>query len=268
MRHPWAHAEAYESYVGRWSRLVATTFLEWLGARPSAAWLDLGCGTGALTDAILKQTAPSTVRGEDPSEAQIAYARRHVVDPKVWFAIGNAMAIASPDDSYDYVVSALALNFIPDLSKGMAEMKRVTREGGSIAGYVWDYANGMELLRYFWDVATELDSTAKDLHEGIRFPICAPEPLQDLCARAGLRNIEVVPIDVRTTFVDFDDYWSPFLGGQGPAPEYTMSLPEVERDRLRDLLNERLPKEPDLTIRLTARAWAFRARHDSLIPLE
>jgi SAM-dependent methyltransferase len=158
------------------------------------------------------------------------------------------------------VVSGLVLNFIPDQPAALLEMARVTGKGGVIAAYVWDYAGKMELMRFFWDAAVELDPNAAKLDEGIRFPLCRPEALEKLFAGAGLKEAEVKPIDIPTSFVDFDDYWQPFLGGQGPAPAYAMSLDETARARLRRRIRERVPTEANGSIPLTARAWAARAR--------
>jgi hypothetical protein len=152
------------------------------------------------------------------------------------------------------------LNFVPDAAGAVGEFARVASPDATVAAYVWDYAGDMQLMRYFWDVATELDVSIADRDEGRRFPICRPDTLSDAWSRAGLRDVEVRAIDVDTVFADFDDYWSPFLGGQGPAPSYAMSLPAAERDRLRDTIHARLPVAADGTIALIARAWAVRGR--------
>lgn len=172
--------------------------------------------------------------------------------------MGDARAITTPGATYDYVVSGLVLNFIPDPASALDEMKRVARVGGMVAGYVWDYASGMEMIRYFWDAASELDARARDLDEVVRSTLGTPEALRALWKGSGLREVEVVPLVVSTVFEDFDDYWRPFLGGQGPAPGYNMSLSEEARARLRELLRERLPAQRDSSIRLRARAWAAR----------
>jgi hypothetical protein len=138
-------------------------------------------------------------------------------------------------------------------------MSRVAGDGGTVAAYVWDYAGRMEFMRFFWDAAAELDPNASNLDEGVRFPLCRPDALEALHIRAGLRDVRVTSIEIRTDFVDFDDYWRPFLGGQGPAPAYSMSLDETARGRLRDLLRRRLPVKPDGSISLIARAWACSA---------
>src|SRR3990172_6322891 len=256
----WAAGDLYEPYVGRWSRLVAREFLSWLSVPANKDWLDVGCGTGALTQVILEAATPHRVKGIDPSAGFIGYAKARTTSPLTSFAVGDAQSLPVEAASVDAVVSGLVLNFVPEPSRAVAEMARAVRPGGVVAAYVWDYAGKMELMRHFWDAAVALDPAAIDLGEGRRFPICAPKPLSELFARAGLEAVEVRPIDVPTRFRDFDDYWSPFLGGQGPAPGYTMSLSEDRRNRLRDRIRSNLPVSPDGTIRLIARAWAVRGR--------
>lgn len=255
----WASGDAYEPYVGRWSRLVAREFLEWLSVAPGKQWLDVGCGTGALTGTILALAAPARVMGVDPSEGFLGYARRHVDDRRAVFAVGSAMSLPAQDGSFDAVVSGLVLNFVPDPPAGAGEMVRVTRAAGVVGAYVWDYA-GMELIRSFWDAAVDLDPEAGSLAEAGRFPLGRPEPLRALFEGAGLADVEVRAIDVPTPFRDFDDYWAPFLGGQGPAPSYLLSLPEERRVAVRERVRSMLPIAPDGTIDLTARAWAAAGR--------
>jgi len=160
----------------------------------------------------------------------------------------------------DVAVAGLVLNFVPDTARGVAEMARVTRPGGTVSAYVWDYAGKMELMRYFWDAVVTLDRDARALDEGTRFPICRPEPLAALFNSAGLRDVETRAIDVPTHFKDFDDYWTPFLSGQGPAGTYAVSLDYERQSILRDFIRGRLPKEKDGSIKLIARAWAVRGR--------
>jgi SAM-dependent methyltransferase len=254
----WTVGTAYEAYVGRWSRRVAVVFLRWLDLPAGRSWLDVGCGTGALTKAVLETAGPSLVVGVDPADGLLANARAGVLDPRVSFQAGDARSLPLPDRRFDAVVSGLALNFVPDPPQAVAEFARVTTSGGTAAAYVWDYADGMAMMRYFWDAATALDAAAGALDEGRRFPLCRPEPLQELWTGAGLADVEVRPIEIATEFADFADFWTPFLGGQGPAPAYVMSLAEDHRDALRDSLRARLPVGADGTIALTARAWAVR----------
>jgi SAM-dependent methyltransferase len=196
----------------------------------------------------------------DPAEGFVEFASERVHDPRVAFDVAKAHQLPGDDGSYDFSVSGLVLNFVPNPSGALHEMRRVTRTGGLIAAYVWDYAKGMELMRYFWNAATELDGNAATLDEGIRSPICNPETLSALWAEAPLHDVIVEPIDIDTVFRDFDDYWSPFLGGQGPAPSYTMSLDEPAREELKSLLRQQLPTKDDGSIPLRARAWCVQGR--------
>jgi SAM-dependent methyltransferase len=254
----WERGNPYEQYVGRWSRQVAPLFLTWLNIPAGKKWLDVGCGTGALCAAIVDRCSPSSVVGVEPSVGFLKSANENLAGSAA-FHQGSATALPLGDASVDVVVSGLVLNFVPDPHAALAEMARVTGKGGVIAAYVWDYAGKMELMRYFWDAAVELDPNAATLDEGIRFPLCRPEALEDLFVAAGLEDIEVRSIDIATPFANFDDYWRPFLGGQGPAPAYVMSLTETARERLRDLIRERIPLMANGSIALTARAWAMRA---------
>jgi SAM-dependent methyltransferase len=255
----WATGEAYEPYVGRWSRLVAPEFVRWLGPSPGNDWVDVGCGTGELSEAILRVAAPRSIRGVDPSDGFIAFARNRFRDDRVTFTTGHAQNLPFEDGSTDVVVSGLVLNFVEDPVAAVAEFVRVTRAHGRVAAYVWDYADAMQMLRYFWDAAGEMDPAAKELDEGRRpFSICGADALRDLFAGEGLQRVESRPIDVPTVFADFDDYWSPFLAGQAPAPQYAMSLSEERRDELRDRIRERLPIASDGSISLIARAWAVK----------
>jgi SAM-dependent methyltransferase len=254
----WDIGDAYEPYVGRWSRPVAREFLGWLAAPPGRRWLDVGCGTGALAETVLALAAPSEVVGIDPSPAYVAFARGRVANPRARFDVGDARALRAPTAAFDAVVSGLVLNFVPEPDRAVSEMARVARPGGVVAAYVWDYAEGMRMMRHFWDAAVELDPSARELDEGRRFPLCKPQPLIDLFRTAGLGGVEARAIDVPTVFRDFEDYWSPFLGGQAPAPGYAMSLGEERRAALRERIRSRLPTNPRGEHHLVARAWAVR----------
>jgi SAM-dependent methyltransferase len=256
----WTGGDDYEAYVGRWSRAVGARFVDWLEIPPGRRWADVGCGTGALTAAILAGAAPRDVVGVDPSAEFVAAAASRFDDPRARLDLGSAANIPIEDGWADVVVSGLVLNFVEDLPAALREMLRVTRPQAIIAGYVWDYAGEMQLIRSFWDAAVELDPTAAASDEGIRFPICAPEPLRRAFAGARLANVEVRSIDVATTFRDFDDYWSPFLNGVGPAPGYAAGLDDTARNHLRERLRATLPTEPDGSIHLVARAWAVRGQ--------
>jgi len=259
-RDTWSSGDAYEPYVGRWSRLVAREFLRWLDAPESLRWLDVGCGTGALSEAIVARCSPDAVVGVDRSEEYLGYARARVTDPRVSFRPGDAQSLPVKDGEHDIAVSGLMLNFVPDAAKAVAEMQRALSPGGTVAAYVWDYAGEMQLMRRFWDAAVALDPPALELDEGRRFQSARPGPLVELFESVGLTQVRVLAVDVPTVFKDFDDYWTPFLGGQAPAPGYCMSLTEERRAALRERIRATMPTKPDGSIHLIARAWAVRGQ--------
>jgi SAM-dependent methyltransferase len=255
----WSDAEAYRRYVGRWSALVAREFVAWLDIPTGTIWLDVGSGAGDVTNAVLDTAAPASVRGVDLSAAYVEYARQRIADERASFGVEDAAQLAGEaDGAYDAVVSGLVLNFVPERESAASAMARVAMPGGTVAAYVWDYAGKMELMRHFWDAAVELFPESADLDEGARFTFCNPEGLTRLWSAAGLERIETRAIDVPTDFCDLDDYWSPFLGGQGSAPGFVASLTAADRLALRNLIGSRLPYHTDGSIHLVARAWAVR----------
>jgi len=255
---PWESGNPYEYFMGRWSRPVAHKFLEWLSISEQKRWLDVGCGTGVLSSSILNKTVPQEILAVDTSGAFIAFAQQTHQDPRLRFQVGDARKLPAETGYFDVAVSGLALNFIPDPQVALTEMVRTIRAGGIIAHYVWDYADKMQMLRYFWDAVMEIDPTTKGLDEGNRFPLCQPAALEALFQEAGLKKVEVQAIDVPTVFRDFDDYWLPFLGGQGPAPGYVKSLNNEQRTVLEGRLRAMLPVSSDGTIALIGRAWSVR----------
>lgn len=260
MADRWDEGTAYDRFMGRWSRRVASSFVERLGVAAGSDWLDVGCGTGALIGAIARTASPARLTGVDPSPEFLGEAAGQLPDGTD-LRVADARHLPFDPDSFDAAVSGLVLNFVPDPSAAVAEMRRVTRPGGVVAAYVWDYAGGMGFLRHFWDAATELDPSAEALDEGRRrFPLCRPEPLRALFGAAQLEGVTVTPIDIPTTFSSFDDYWQPFHAGQGPAGTYLTSLPAERREALGGRLRSRLPVSADGSIGLTARAWAVQGR--------
>ena len=256
----WQSGSGYEGYVGRWSRLVARQFIDALRVASGARWVDVGCGTGAVTETILARSEPASVIGVDPSEAFVAFAQDRVTDPRASFEIGDAAALPLPDGTADAAVSGLVLNFVSDPVAMLAEMRRVTRGDGRVGAYVWDYAEGMAIMRHFWDAAIEQDPAVAGKAESLQFEICRPGPLRDAFEQAGLHDVDVRPIDVPTVFHEFDDYWQPFLMATAPAPRHAMSLSDSDREDLRRRLQTRLPSAPDGSIHLVARAWGVTSR--------
>lgn len=241
--------------MGRWSRRLAGEFVAWLVPKPGLRWLDAGCGTGALTAAILETTAPRHVIGCDPSEAFIEYARGMIATPRATFAVAGIDRLPRIEPGYDYVVSGLVLNFLSSPVEALREMAATLRPGGRIAAYVWDYPGRMEFLRLFWDEAAALDPAAVDLDEGRRFPLCREGGLEDAFIRSGLRDIRPGELTIPTVFAGFDDFWEPFEKGTGPAPSYAAGLGPDRRERLKARLRERLAPAGDAPISLVARAW-------------
>lgn len=254
----WDSGHAYEQYVGRWSRKVAVEFLRWLTVPRGLAWADVGCGSGALASTILSICEPSSVHGIDSSEGFVSQARQHITDPRAHFETGDATHLPWDSNTYDATVSGLVLNFVREHDVMVREMARVTKPGGMVATYVWDYAGGMQLMRHFWDAALAVSPNDAKLDEAERFPLCQPEPLHALFEKVGLKSVTVRAIDIPTVFQNFDDYWKPFLGRTGAAPTYLASVDDENRERIRLHLKARLATTNDGRIELSARAWAVR----------
>lgn len=254
----WASGNDYDPYMGRWSRLVAPEFVRWLAVEPGARWLDVGCGTGALAETVLDVASPASVTGIDPSAGFVDFGRQRLAGRAV-LEVGDAQELPYPDDSFDAVGSGLVLNFVPDPARACAEIGRVLRGGGTAGAYIWDYP-GMQMMARFWDVAVSVDWNVTSDHETARFAGWNLDRLRELLDAAGFADIAEREIVVTTMFADFDDYWTPFLGGQGVAPAYLRSLPDEVQEVIREGLREHLPIAPDGSITLSARAWAVKGR--------
>jgi SAM-dependent methyltransferase len=254
----WSGGAAYESFIGRWSRPVAEQLVGWLDLPVGGRWLDVGCGTGALTAAVLAGAAPAQVLALDPSAAMVQHLALRVADRRVHPLVADAQALPVRTGTVDAVVSGLVLNFVADRPTALAEARRAARPGAVVAAYVWDYPERMHLLRQFWDAAVSLDASAADLHEANRFADCRPDPLRELFTAGGLQQVQVEPLEVQLRYRDADDLWQPFLAGGAPAQAYVASLDDDGRERLRTALQSRLPRAGDGSIALEARAWAVR----------
>jgi len=259
----WDSASAYERFMGRWSRELARAFVLWLGIPRGRHWLEVGCGTGALTSRILQLGRPASVVATDASQQFVTHARVALPDDRVQFLTASATTLPNKAAGYDVVASSLVLNFLPDPTAALREMRSVAAKGGIVAACVWDYAGEMQFLRRFWDAAVELDPAARRCDEGERFPICSPSALETAFREAGFSRVTVDALEVATRFQDFDDYWTPFVGGPGPAPGYLSSLAAQKQEDLARRLATTLPRDEDGSIALTARAWAARAERES-----
>jgi ubiquinone/menaquinone biosynthesis C-methylase UbiE len=259
MKDFWESGDPYEYYMGRWSLLVAESFVDWLSPSSGLNWLDIGCGSGALSEAIIKNHKPAALTAIDQSEDFVKTAQKRLGN-RAHCRVGNALSLPLDNCSVNIAVSGLVLNFIPEPEKALSEMKRVTDARGTVAVYLWDYAGKMDFLRHFWDAAVEIKPEVLNLHESKRFPDSNAKALKRLFKKAGFVDIETAPIEITTHFRDFDDYWKPFLGGQGPAPSFVLSLEEGEKNKLRQKLKERLPTRLDGSISMVARAWAAKGK--------
>jgi SAM-dependent methyltransferase len=254
----WATGATYEGFMGRWSRLLAPRFVSSLAVSPDANWLDVGCGTGALADAICAGAKPASVVACDPSERFIEYARRRQVGSRTSFVVAGVGQLPRRPGGFDSVASLLALNFFPEPKAAVEEMRRITAVNGLVSACVWDYSGRMELLRYFWDAVAAVDPDAAELDEGRRFPICRPNALESLLREGGLSDVACDAIEIPTRFSTFGAFWKPFLGGTGPAPSYVSSLDPARREALAIRLAGSLPRGPDGAISLVAKAWIVR----------
>jgi SAM-dependent methyltransferase len=254
----WTTGEAYELYMGRWSRLVAARFVEWLATPAGAHWLELGCGTGALTSTILEQGGAATVAACDPSASFVAHAQRAVPSEHVSFVVAGIDSLPERAGGFGVVVSGLVLNFIAEPQQALRALAGRAAAGASVAAYVWDYAGGIEFLDHFWRAAASLDPGAAELDEARRFGQWQAPLLGELFASAGLESVSTTSLEVVTHFQDFDDFWTPFLGRTGPAPAYVAALNPQRRSELESTLRARLPLAADGSLRLRARATAAR----------
>jgi SAM-dependent methyltransferase len=256
----WTSGAHYDQWMGRWSRLVAQKFLQWLEVPAGLRWLDVCCGSGVITEAIVERNMPASVVGVDASTAQISFARQHCAYPNVVFETADAMVLPFPDSSFDVVVCGLGLNFLPSPGSALEEFRRVTKPGGAIAVYVWDYVQGATFLREFWDAAIAIDGEAATFDQAYRFPMCTQEGLRSLFEQAKLEGLTSHALEVVTRFTSFDDYWGPLLTGQGSAPGYLAARDQQTQTAIRERLRAVLPANPQGAIELPARAWAMRAQ--------
>ena len=254
-----SEARAYEYFMGRWSRHMAPLLVRFAGVRDGEAVLDVGSGTGALSTAVAAAAPASRVVGIDPSAAYVAFAQAQ--PPKnahLRFEVGDAQQMRFDTASFGRTLSLQVVNFIPDARKAVGEMARVTKPKGTVAAAVWDYGEGMEMLRVFWDEAISL-RPGSDKKDERHMPYCRRGELASLWRGAGLQDVVEEALTIETRFASFDDYWKPFLAKQGPAGAYVSSLSDADRDALRERLRQRLLGDRlDRPIVLHARAWAVR----------
>jgi ubiquinone/menaquinone biosynthesis C-methylase UbiE len=254
---------AYERAMGRWSRAVAPDFLQWLAPPAGARWLDVGCGTGILAHALLELSSPAAVVGIDPQGAQIAEASRGPAAGRVAFQVADARRLPFQDASFDITASALVLNFIAERAQSLTEMRRVTRAGGHVAAYVWDFPNELSpsgplrrtLKRFGFDVP-DIPGTRESDFKGLR----------TLFEQAGLERIETRTVDVCLAYQDFEDFWHAQTPSYSPTTKIIARLTERERIRVMRAVRAQLPEGPGGIVEYFARANAVKARVPCLMP--
>jgi SAM-dependent methyltransferase len=243
--------DAYDRFMGRYSIPLAPAFADFAHVEPGQRVLDVGCGSGVLTEELARRVGAEQVSGVDPSPLLEACAKRV---PGAELKPGAAESLPWPDDSFDAAVAQLVIHFMEDSAVGVGEMARVTRPGGVVAACSWDFGGGMEVLRLYWEAARELDDALSAERAFGRL-----EELDALWRELGFEEVEVGPLEVSTEYEDFDELWGSFLLGVGPAGRYAVSLPPERQDALREEYRRRLG-EPTGSIPLPARAWAARGR--------
>lgn len=253
-----ADSAPYERFMGRWSRELAREFVKFVGIHEGDSVLDVGCGIGSLSFAIADAFPGARVAGVDPSDAFVRHAQGRTRGDRLRFHVGDAQALEFPNATFDKTVSQLVINFVPDRERALREMIRVTRPGGVVAAAVWDYGDGMRMLRVFWDEAVAFDPSLAGRDER-HMALCKRGELAELWRASRLQRVEDQPIVIDLAFSSFGDYWTPFLGGQGPAGAYVASLSSERRGQLEARLRQRLlSSRNDGPFVLQARAWAVK----------
>ena len=252
--------EGYELVMGRWSRKLTVPFLSFAGPIEGTKVLDVGCGTGSLTNLLAAQPALQMICGLDYAPAYIEHAKTRNQDPRVAFRVGDAGALPFGDGEFDATLSLLMLHFVPDAHRAIAEMRRVTRPGGTVAATVWDARGGFVANRLFFDTAAALSPAANQRRaRNYTRPMTRPGELTAAWHRAGLTGVQAAELPIRMEFASFEDYWGPYTGRDGPAAEYVATLSEAERHRLRDAINAAyLDGEEDGPRSFVAVAWAVK----------
>jgi ubiquinone/menaquinone biosynthesis C-methylase UbiE len=252
-------ADAYERFMGRWSRAIGEKFLDWIDPPKSANWLDIGCGTGAFTELILKHCAPAHVLGVDPAPAQIEAARKRITAPQAEFRAGTAVYLPVRIDEFDVVVSALVIHFIPDRAKGFREMLRVVKPGGLVAGYTWEFDETRNGAPY-QPMERGLATLGIDARRSEIMPEGMPDGMTDALRKTGFADTETTVIEVSQSYRDFEDYWAAQTPAFARTGQAVAALSDSDRETLRDTMRKTLPTAKDGSIAYSARATAFKAR--------
>jgi ubiquinone/menaquinone biosynthesis C-methylase UbiE len=251
---------AYEWFLGRWTKQLAPRLLDFAQFMPAGALLDVGTGTGSLAVAMAQRWPTRKVLGLDIAEPYISYARLQSRRPGLAFELGDANQLTYADGSFSGAAAQLVLNFVSDAAGAVAEMRRVTKRGGTVVAAIWDFRGGLVYQRLFWDTAAGIDPLAGDLRDRLfSTALALPEGLPKLFAQAGFADVQRKSITIRMDYASFDDYWQPLLGGQGPVGTYVAGLTSDVRWRIEDAVRRAYCSgSPDGERSLTATAWSVK----------
>lgn len=254
--------DGYEMIMGRWSRRLTSLFLDFVGSGDGERVLDVGCGTGILGSALLQRCLPVHVEGVDFSPVYVDHAKRHNREPRLSFSVGDACALSYSDRSFDRVLALLLLHFVPNAPQAIAEMRRVARPGAIVGAAVWDARGGFVANRIFFDTAAALDPRANERRaRNYTRPMTRPGELGNAWRAAGFTDVAETTLAIRMEFASFDDYWTPYTGGDGPQAAHVAALDDAGRERLREALRRAyLDGEPDGPRSYAALAWAVKGR--------
>ena len=243
--------DSYDRFMGRWSVELAPAFADYGGVAAGQRVLDVGCGSGVLTEELARRLGAENVAGVDPSPMLETAAARV---PGAELRQGAAESLPWPDDAFDAALAQLVVHFMAEPAAGVAEMARVTRPGGAVVACTWDFGDGMEMLRTYWESARAVDGAADSERSfGTR------EELDELWRSAGLEGTQVEALEVASSYADFDELWDAFLLGVGPSGQFLLSRDPETQEAIRDEYHRRLG-EPEGRFELTGRAWAVRGR--------
>jgi len=257
-----ASGDGYEMQMGRWSRRLADPFLDFAGFADGESVLDVGCGTGSLSRTIASKARIRAVTGIDYSPAYIEHARLHETDARIHYRIGDACLLSFDDASFDRVLSLLVLHFVPKPELAIAEMRRVARQGATVAAAVWDARGGFVANRIFFDTAAALDArgNARRARNYTR-PLTRPGELAAAWRNAGLIDVFDTSLTIRMEYSCFDDFWTPNVGQDGPGAEYVGTLDIDARTKLQQAVRlAYLDGEEDGPRSYAATAWAVKGR--------